>query len=105
MTIDDRRIPIGDRLQFQFRVTLPTKKRKETATLGACLNSNSFINHNNTTLSPSLSFLYISTFQSLTMAKGKVSMIGRLPFGHHGHGQILIVIRVDHKYKANFNKL
>ena len=35
----------------------------------------------------------------------KVSTIGRLPFGHHGHGQILIVIRVDHNYKANFNKL
>ena len=37
--------------------------------------------------------------------KGKVSTIGRLPFEHHGHGQILIVIRVDHNYKANFNKL
>ena len=37
--------------------------------------------------------------------KGKVSTIGRLPFGHHDHGQILIVIRVNHKYKANFNEL
>ena len=37
--------------------------------------------------------------------EGKVSTIGRLPFGHHGHGQILIVIRVDHNYKANFNKI
>ena len=38
--------------------------------------------------------------------EGKVvSTIGRLPFGHHGHGQILIVIRIDRNYKANFNKL
>ena len=37
--------------------------------------------------------------------EGKVSTIGRLPFGHHGHGQILIVIRADHNYKYNFNKL